>query len=347
MAATPHTPPELTPSRCAGLYEDPSAVLRGWQENPVDFDSLFNRSTVTYAWGSPDILSVFTKDPRQPAHIHTHSYDPGAEDFSGGSSTVLLDQWVFDRFAAFVRTEHDQLRPLDGAVFFLHLLGLDTAGHVHKPNSPLFDANLAAVDAGIAATVRLVDELFGDGRTAFVFTADHGMTDAGAHGAGQPHETETPFVAWGAGFAHWRRLVDGAGAAVADAAAAQRTHRVGPTTDVPRFDIDQADAAPLMAAVLGLAVPMNNFGTLPARYLNASQSYMAAAMRANALQMGAQFEQLRAQHGRGVLAGWLGDYASLNGDMVLAIERRIDTALANGRWELAVSEEGRWFVIVC
>jgi hypothetical protein len=39
----------------------------------------------------------------------------------------------------------------------------------------------------------------GDGRTVYVYTSDHGMTDWGSHGTGMDEETVTPLVAWGAG----------------------------------------------------------------------------------------------------------------------------------------------------
>lgn len=134
-----HVPTESRPGHVAliaGFYEDPSAVAKGWQENPVDFDSVFNRSLSTYSWGSPDILPIFTKG-LSTRHIIIDSYNPNDEDFSGKSNTSGLDVWVFNKVKEFIRKPRniEKLRSKEKLVFFLHLLGLDTAGHVHKPYS--------------------------------------------------------------------------------------------------------------------------------------------------------------------------------------------------------------------
>lgn len=68
------------------------------------------------------------------------SYSQNDEDFSGKESTWKLDKWVFDHVKQFFdeAVENSELNDVlhkDKLVFFLHLLGLDTAGHTVKPNS--------------------------------------------------------------------------------------------------------------------------------------------------------------------------------------------------------------------
>lgn len=89
---------------------------------------------ITYTWGSPDILSIFTKTPAN-SHIVANAYTSENEDFSGKTSTTRLDTWVFDKVTEFLHQNSQKIIDKDRIVFFLHLLGLDTAGHVHKPNT--------------------------------------------------------------------------------------------------------------------------------------------------------------------------------------------------------------------
>ena len=68
------------------------------------------------------------------------SYSADDEDFSGKDLSWKLDEWVFEHVKEFFKkaTLDQNLSSLlhkDKIVFFLHLLGLDTAGHTIKPQS--------------------------------------------------------------------------------------------------------------------------------------------------------------------------------------------------------------------
>ena len=71
------------------------------------------------------------------SHVHINCYPGDIESFAGDDS-YLLDEWVFNEFSLFMKNAHNnatllQLLNQDKVVFFLHLLGIDTNGHSHKP----------------------------------------------------------------------------------------------------------------------------------------------------------------------------------------------------------------------
>jgi phosphatidylinositol glycan class N len=262
----------------AGLYEDVSAVTTGWKMNPVDFDSVFNRSQHTWSWGSPDILPMF-EHGAVPGRVDAYTYGAEAEDFS--QDAVHLDIWVFDRVKALFQ-EAAQNKTLKGAlqeekiVFFLHLLGLDTTGHSYRPYSKEYLHNIKVVDQGVREITEVIDKFYNDDRTAYVFTADHGMSDWGSHGDGHPDNTRTPLIAWGSGVAK-PEIHPGAVAPGHD----EYSSDWG-LDQVRRHDVSQADVAALMAYLAGAAYPANSVGELPLPYLAADINEKAEALLVNA-----------------------------------------------------------------
>ncbi len=262
----------------AGLYEDVSAVTTGWKLNPVNFDSVFNRSHHTWSWGSPDILPMFELGA-EPGRVDSYTYSAEFEDFS--QEAHHLDLWVFDGVkrlfaeAAKNSTLDTALRQ-DKVVFFLHLLGLDTNGHGKRPYSKEYLNNIKVVDEGVKEITKLVEDFYNDGKTSFVFTADHGMSDWGSHGDGHPDNTRTPLITWGSGVAKPLKFPG----------------RVAPGHDklssdwgvdhIQRHDVAQADVAALMAYLLGLAFPMNSVGELPLSYLSGDIAAKSEGLLANA-----------------------------------------------------------------
>ena len=220
--------------------------------------------------------------------MFAESYAPSFEDFSANDLTKL-DLWVFDKVESFFNAAREDVNlqlklRQDKVVLFLHLLGLDTNGHRNKPGSKAYADNIRVVDEGVKRTVEVVDRYWrNDGRTAFIFTADHGMTDWGSHGAGMAHETETPLLAWGAGVRRARNI----------SAVESTSPTAWALPHVERDDVEQADIAPLMSVLLGASVPRNSVGKLPSGYLDMHPEHKVEAAVTVAKQMNEQLRSLR------------------------------------------------------
>ncbi|KAL2240488.1 UNVERIFIED_CONTAM: GPI ethanolamine phosphate transferase 1 [Sesamum indicum] len=154
------------------------------------------------------MLSIFDIYFKTPI---VHGMEPVNPRFSAPAKRLVLlvdasflDEWSLDQFASLLNRSNEdaklkQLLQQENVVVFLHLLGCDSNGHAHRPYSPVYLNNVKVVDNIAERVYNLVQNYFKDNLTAYVFTADHGMSDKGSHGDGHPSNTDTPLVAWGAG----------------------------------------------------------------------------------------------------------------------------------------------------
>uniref|UniRef100_A0A5F9CW05 GPI ethanolamine phosphate transferase 1 n=1 Tax=Oryctolagus cuniculus TaxID=9986 RepID=A0A5F9CW05_RABIT len=317
----------------AGFYEDVSAVAKGWKENPVEFDSLFNESKYTWSWGSPDILPMFAKGASGD-HVYTYSYDAKTEDF-GANDATKLDTWVFDNVKDFFDTARNNQSLFskineEKIVFFLHLLGIDTNGHAHRPSSRDYKDNIKKVDDGVKEIVSMFKHFYGnDGKTTFIFTSDHGMTDWGFHGAGHPSETLTPLVTWGAGIKYAQKV----SAQQFDDAFLKEWR----LENWKRQDINQADIAPLMASLIGVPFPLNSVGILPVDYLNNTDLFKAESMFTNAVQILEQFKVKMTQKKEVTLPFLFTPFKLLSDSKQLNILRKARSYIKQGKFDEAKS----------
>ncbi|NXG73964.1 PIGN transferase, partial [Baryphthengus martii] len=220
-------------------------------------------------------------------HVYTFCYTAESEDF-GAEDAAKLDTWVFDHVKSFfdsARRNQTLFSTLneEKVILFLHLLGIDTNGHAHRPSSREYKENIKIIDEGVKEIASMIDDFYGsDGKTAFILTSDHGMTDWGSHGAGHPSETLTPLIVWGAGVNYPQK--------VTSQFFEDNFLREWKLENLKRLDINQADIAPLMASLIGVPFPLNSVGTLPLEYLNNSAHFKAESMFTNAVQILEQFK---------------------------------------------------------
>ncbi|KAJ8775315.1 hypothetical protein K2173_020319 [Erythroxylum novogranatense] len=278
----------------AGFYEDPSAVTKGWKANPVEFDSVFNQSKHTFSYGSPDIVPIFCG---ALPHSTWKSYPHEFEDFATDAS--FLDEWTFDQFQSLLNRskEEPELKKLllqDNLVVFLHLLGCDSNGHAHRPYSSIYLNNVKVVDHIAERVYSILEDYYKDNRTAYIFTADHGMSDKGSHGDGHRSNTDTPLVVWGAGVNYPKPISGRNHSDHAVRFVDEHVHDMPTPVDwglkgIERMDVNQADIAPLMSTLLGMPCPVNSVGSLPLGYIDMTEAEKLEAVLANTKQIFNQF----------------------------------------------------------
>jgi len=218
------------------------------------------------------------KEGAVPGRVDADMYGAEAEDYS--LDATHLDIWVFDRVKALfaeasTNATLDTALREDKLVFFLHLLGLDMTGHSYRPYSKEYLHNIKVVDQGVQEITKLIEDFYNDDKTAFVFTADHGMSDFGSHGDGHPDNTRTPLVVWGSGVAK---------PVVTQGSIAPGHDKLSSDwglDHIQRHDVSQADVAALMAYLAGLPFPVNSVGELPLSYLSTDLPEKAEAALVN------------------------------------------------------------------
>ncbi|XP_065878048.1 GPI ethanolamine phosphate transferase 1 isoform X2 [Euphorbia lathyris] len=211
----------------------------------------------------------------------------------------FLDEWSFDQFQSLLNrsNEDTSLKELllqDNLVIFLHLLGCDSNGHAHRPFSSIYLNNVKVVDRIAERVYSLLEDYYKDNRTAYVFTADHGMSDKGSHGDGHPSNTDTPLVVWGAGVKNPKPISSINHSDDGFHFVDEHAHDMPTPIDwglngIERVDVNQADIAPLMSTLLGLPCPVNSVGNLPLGYVDMIEAEEVEAVLANTKQILNQF----------------------------------------------------------
>ncbi|XP_050223836.1 GPI ethanolamine phosphate transferase 1 isoform X2 [Mercurialis annua] len=240
--------------------------------------------------------------------IYLSSRNQPCEEFIEAIMTIFccvnadasfLDEWSFEQFKSLLNrsNEDPKLKELllqDNLVFFLHLLGCDSNGHAHRPYSSIYLNNVKVVDHIAERVYDLLEDYYKDNSTAYVFTADHGMSDKGSHGDGHPSNTDTPLVVWGAGAKYPKPISTANHPNHEFHFVDEHAHDMPTPVDwglngIERVDVNQADIAPLMSTFLGAPCPVNSVGNLPLEYIDFVEADEVEAVLANTKQILNQF----------------------------------------------------------
>lgn len=146
-----------------------------------------------------------------------------------------------------------ELENKDWGLMVLHYLGLDHIGHKSGPRSSNMAPKQREMDGIVRSIYEAIDSKDHLKSTLLVLCGDHGMNDAGNHGASSPGETSPALVFMSPKFK------------------GKLPKFYAPVEPKDDFDyyarVEQSDIAPTIAALLGIPVSKNNLGAFIPEFL--------------------------------------------------------------------------------
>ncbi|KAI0105536.1 alkaline-phosphatase-like protein [Nemania sp. FL0031] len=171
---------------------------------------------------------------------------PGTFDRADGTTSFFVSDFT-EVDNNVTRHIADELRSDDWNTMVLHYLGLDHIGHKTGPRGPNMIPKQREMDTIVREIYEAMDSHEHLQSTLLVLCGDHGMNDAGNHGASSPGETSAALVFMSPKL---KRISRGIKA---------------PAKFVEDFQyystVEQSDLAPTLAALLGFPIPKNSLGS--------------------------------------------------------------------------------------
>ncbi|KAM0281330.1 hypothetical protein ACHAQH_003598 [Verticillium albo-atrum] len=172
---------------------------------------------------------------------------PNTFDRADGTSSFFVSDFT-EVDNNVTRHVPDELRNQDWSIMVLHYLGLDHIGHKAGPLSPNMIPKQREMDNIVKEVYYAIKSYPYLESTLLVLCGDHGMNDAGNHGASSPGETSPALV-----------FISPKLSAISSNLASPASYR----DDFHYYNkVEQSDIAPTLGALLGFPVPRNNLGAL-------------------------------------------------------------------------------------
>ncbi|KAH6841078.1 alkaline-phosphatase-like protein [Chaetomium sp. MPI-CAGE-AT-0009] len=177
---------------------------------------------------------------------------PGTFDRADGTTSFFVSDFT-EVDNNVTRHIAGELKNNDWNTMVLHYLGLDHIGHKGGPRSPHMVVKQREMDGIVRQIYTAIESQDHLHSTLFVVCGDHGMNDAGNHGASSPGETSPALV-------FMSPKLRALGSSLQSPMPEDESFQYYST-------VEQSDVAPTLAALLGFPVPKNNLGALIPNFL--------------------------------------------------------------------------------